>query len=62
MRASWCGPVCGWDDPIPEELAKEWIVFLRSLLELADVQFPRSLWPEEETVGLPMLVVFSDGS
>ena len=38
------------------------VVFLRSLMELVDLRFPRSLWPEEETVGLPVLVVFSDGA
>ena len=62
LRASWCGPSIGWDDPIPDELASEWVVFLRSLMELADLKFPRSLWPEEETVGSPMLVMFSDGA
>ena len=29
---------------------------------LKHVEFPRSLWPAEEVVGLPSLVVFSDGS
>ena len=62
MRASWCGKIIDWDDPIPEDLAAQWIVFLRSLMELVDLSFPRSLWPEEETVGLPILVVFSDGA
>lgn len=62
MRASWCGKVVGWDDPVPEDLASQWVRFLRSLLELSKLKFPRSLWPEEETVGKPSLVIFSDGS
>ena len=37
-------------------------MFLRSLFELENVKFPRSLWLEEETVGLPSLIVFSDGA
>ena len=43
-------------------MVEKWVVFLRSLLRLAEVKFPRSLWPEEETVGLPTLVIFSDGA
>ena len=39
-----------------------WLTFLRSLLLLEDIEFERSLWPEEEVVGLPILIVFSDGS
>ena len=62
MRESWCGSVIGWDDPLPEELSKRWIEFLESLLELQEISFKRSLWPDEEVIGLPTLVVFSDGS
>ena len=62
MRETWCGKVLKWDDPIPDEMVEKWVVFLRSLLRLAEVKFPRSLWPEEETVGLPSLVIFSDGA
>ena len=35
---------------------------LSSLLKLQDVSFQRSLWPDEEVIGPPSLVVFSDGS
>ena len=62
MRASWSGSVLGWDDPIPEDLAVQWRKFLRQLLKLVDLEFPRSLWPAEETVGQPWLIIFSDGS
>ena len=62
MRESWCGEKLGWDNALPEELRKKWVDLLSSLLKLQDVSFPRSLWPDEEVVGLPSLVVFSDGS
>ena len=62
LRESWCVPGIGWDDPLPDEQAERWIALMSSLLNLKDVQFPRSLWPEGEVVGLPILVVFSDGA
>ena len=52
----------GWDNPLPEDLRKKWIDFLRSLFELDSLRVPRSLWPEGEVKGLPSLVIFSDGS
>ena len=33
-----------------------------SLYELEEVEFSRSLWPQDEIVGDPELVIFSDGS
>ena len=51
-----------WDDPLPPELHAQWLSFFESLLVLGDVTFHRSLWPEEEVVGLPVLVVFTDGA
>ena len=62
IRESWCVPNLGWDDPLPTEQAVRWSTFFSSLSSLKDFQFPRSLWPKEEVVGLPMLVVFADGS
>ena len=62
MRESWCGGITGWDEALPEELSKRWVDFLASLLELQEISFKRSLWPEEEVIGLPTLVIFSDGS
>ena len=62
MREAWCNSNLGWDDALPNELSKRWVVFLQSLLELQEISFKRSLWPEEEVIGLPMLIVFSDGS
>ena len=62
LRESWCVPGIGWDDPLPEEQANRWLAFFKSLLELKTMRFARSLWPKKEVVGLPILVIFSDGS
>ena len=62
LRESWCVPGLGWDDPLPDDQGKRWRTFLRSVLSLKDVKFPRSLWPEGRVVGLPTLVIFSDGA
>ena len=62
MRELWSYKELGWDDSIPAEIASKWICFLRSLLKLSEVRFPRSLWPKDEVVGLPTLIIFSDGS
>ena len=62
LRATWNDKSIGWDDLLPEELREQWKSFLSSLLSLGDVTFPRSLWPDEDVVGLPSLVIFTDGS
>ena len=62
MRESWSGGIKAWDEPLSDDLASKWKAFLVSLIQLQDVEFPRSLWPEEEVDGKPILVVFSDGS
>ena len=62
MRESWCGKTVGWDEPLPPDQQKHWLEFLSSLLALGDVKFARSLWPEEDVVGLPTLIIFSDGA
>ena len=62
MRATWIEKGVGWDDPLSPELCTQWLTFLESLLALGDVVVPRSLWPDEEVEGLPVLVVFTDGA
>ena len=62
MREAWDDGSLGWDDPLPDELSHKWMLFLKSLLELNQVQVQRSLWPAGDVKGLPLLVVFSDGS
>ena len=63
MRESWVGPnPPGWDDILPEDQCERWMAFLTEFLCLGELSFPRSLWPEEEVIGQPILIVFSDGS
>ena len=38
------------------------VQFFIELYELEELEFPRSLWPDEAVVGDPWLVSFSDGS
>ena len=50
LRKTWeeeCN-VLGWDDPLPEDIRKEIIVFFLDLYELETLEFPRSLWLEAE--------------
>jgi hypothetical protein len=62
LRESWCVKQIGWDDPLPSDQRNRWLTFLSSLLSLEDVVFERSLWPQEEVIGLPTLIIFSDGA
>ena len=64
LRMTWEGDCkdLGWDDPLPSLLVKEIIKFFIDLYELEEVEFARSLWPQEEVVGDPWLVTLSDGS
>ncbi len=62
LRESWCVPGLGWDDPLPVDQSNRWIAFMKTLLSLKNVKFPRSLWPEGQVVGLPILIIFSDGA
>ena len=55
LRETWTGPSpIGWDDPLPESQADKWMAFLKSLLQIKDLRFQRSLWPKEEVVGQPI--------
>ena len=62
MREFWCTKDAGWDVVVPPDQADRWLAFLSSLLLLKDVKFERSLWPTEEVIGLPILIIFSDGA
>ena len=65
MRKTWTNDKNNpwqWDDPLPEDQRKEWISFLKLLLSLNELSIPRSLWPEGDIIGRPILVIFSDGS
>ena len=52
----------GWDDNLPQGLREEILQLFIELYKLENLEFPRSLWPDEAVVGLPWLVSFSDGS
>ena len=62
LRESWKDQAIGWDDPLPQDQVTNWLSFFKSLLELNKIQIPRSLWPAGEVVGMPSLIIFSDGS
>lgn len=62
LRKTWDTVLkLGWDDAIPLPLHVEWKAFFLSCFELEDISFPRSVKPQD-AVGLPSLVIFSDGS
>ena len=64
LRMTWedeCKSL-GWDEPLPQDIMKEIIKFFVDMYELDQVDFDRSLYPQEETIGNPWLVTFSDGS
>ena len=62
LRETFDNKQIGWDDPLPKEQLINWLSFLKSLLKLSALRVPRSLWPEGEVVGSPILIIFSDGS
>ena len=65
MRKTWTADKSNpwkWDDDLPDDQRREWINFLKLLLSLNELSIPRSLWPEGDIIGRPILVIFSDGS
>ena len=64
LRKTWEGDLARlkWDDPLPKELVHEMVEFFLQLYDVEDLEFQRSLWPKENVVGKPELIVFSDGS
>lgn len=62
MRQIWASDIkMNWDDPIPEENKRDWIMFFKELHEMDNVKFNRCMKPRD-TVGDPILIIFSDGS
>ena len=64
LRMTWedeCQDL-GWDDPLPRDLVGEILKFFVDLHDLEEIEFSRSLWPTEEVVGNPEMIIFSDGS
>ena len=56
------GKVVGWDDPAPKVTVEKFRKVLDGLGELKKVSFPRSIKPANDIKGLPVLLVFGDGS
>ena len=64
LRMTWedeCQEL-GWDDTLPRDLVAEILKFFVDLHDLEGIEFSRSLWPTEEVVGDPEMIIFSDGS
>ena len=64
LRKTWEGECAElrWDDSLPGSLRNELLDFFVSLFDLEKISFPRSLWPAQNVIGNPELIVFSDGS
>ena len=50
-----------WDTPLSPELRQEWVEYFRCLFDLEKVKFKRCINPTN-SVGNPILIVFSDAS
>ena len=65
IRLSWDGDkssIPGWDDRLEEGQVVRWNKWFVEVHMLEDISFDRSVVPKEKTIGLPILVTFSDGS
>ena len=61
LRKTWENGLekLGWDDALPQCLVTEMIEFFLELFNLENVEFPRSLVPQDQDiVGKPDLIVF----
>ena len=62
LRTLWArSPKLDWDDPVPEELRKNWREILKQINQIKYISFHRSITPEDK-IGSPSLVLFSDAS
>ena len=59
LRETWSLKL-GWDDQLPANLRSKWVHFC-SLFQLEQLSLDRCLRPPD-SVGLPWLIIFSDGS
>ena len=60
LRETWVGKL-HWDEPLPPLLDRKWREFFTSLVEIDSLKYDRCITPEG-AVGLPMLILLSDGS
>ena len=51
----------GWDDPLPEQVAAEWILFFQDMFIVEEISFKRCIRPKG-AIGDSMLIIFSDAS
>ena len=62
LRTLWAkSSKLDWDDPVPEELRKNWGEILKQINQIKNLSFHRSITPEDK-IGSPSLVIFSDAS
>ena len=62
MRLIWASkPKIGWNDELPSNLMQQWICIVEEVKQIIILSFERTLKPEG-AVGLPLLIIFSDGS
>ena len=62
LRQIWATlPKIDWDDKLPEKIEEEWRTIAAQMKTAKSVKFRRSLTPKDAQ-GLPILIVFSDGS
>ena len=62
MRQLWISDLTlDWDDPIPSDHTKDWMIFFDDLPGMNEVKIRRCM-KAPNTVGNPILIIFSDGS
>ena len=65
MRKIYLGEnkLLDWDDPIPDDMRKNWVDLLSEMFDIQDIKFRRSIKPDDvDPAVLPNLVTFSDAS
>ena len=60
LRTTW-GCELHWDDPLPDELQRQWVKYFIDLYNANELSYPRALRPENAE-GNPILILFSDAS
>lgn len=60
LRETWLLGL-SWDDPLPSDLRREWLVYYRDLFKLTQWKYDRALKPAK-AIGDPILMILSDAS
>ena len=62
MRETWnLNEGSSWDEHLPEQITSEWLSLFEEIFEMSKIDFRRCITPID-SVGDPMLVIFSDAS